>query len=71
MFTKIKNVAKKSIQTDNPEENEKELRGSDLTALLVTGINELTGAEIKIINNDNSKGIALGNNESIEVGRGK
>ena len=71
LFTKIKNVAKKSIQTDNPEENEKELSGSDLTALLVTGINELTGAEIKIINNDNSKGIALGNNESIEVGRGK
>jgi hypothetical protein len=71
LFARIKNVAKKSIQTDNPEENEKELRGSDLTALLVTGINELTGAEIKIINNDNSKGIALGNNESIEVGRGK
>ena len=71
LFAKIKNIAKKSIQTNSTKENEIELSGSDLAALLITGINGIAGTEIKIIDNEDSRGIALGNNESYEVSRGK
>ncbi len=71
LYSKIKNIANKSIQSNSTEENESSVNGSDLAALVLTGINEIAGTELKIIDNDNSKGIALGNNESFEVGKGK
>ena len=71
LYSKIKNIANKSIQSNSIVENEATVNGSDLAALVLTGINEIAGTELKIIDNDNSKGIALGNNESFEVTKGK
>jgi hypothetical protein len=69
LFASIKSVARKSKQTNNSKDNNYKLSGSDLAAIVATGINEIAGTEIKIIDNEDSKGIAFGNNESYELGK--